>query len=66
MVIVRDEKKRAQIIELLTQAYWMGIETTMSYIANSINPDGVRAEEVKKSSKDCSIMHIRFGRCTPP
>src|SRR5262245_3108384 len=49
MPIIRDEKKRKLIIDLLTQAYWMEIETVMSYIANSINPDGVRAEEIKKS-----------------
>jgi len=40
---------RAEIVELLTQAYWMEIETVMSYIANSTNPDGVRAQEVVKS-----------------
>ncbi|HEX5899601.1 MAG TPA: ferritin-like domain-containing protein [Solirubrobacteraceae bacterium] len=37
---------REKIIELLTKAYWMEIETVMSYIANSINPDGVRAQEI--------------------
>ena len=30
-------------------AYWMEIETVMSYIANSINPDGVRAQEIIES-----------------
>ena len=49
MPIVRDEKKRKEIIEMLTKAYWMEIETVMSYIANSVNLDGVRAEEIKKS-----------------
>jgi bacterioferritin len=49
MPIIKDEKKRKEIIDLLTQAYWMEIETVMSYIANSINPDGIRAEEIKKS-----------------
>ena len=38
---------RAEVIELLTKAYWMEIETVMSYIANSINPDGVRAQEIR-------------------
>ncbi len=38
--------KRAAIVDLLIHAYWMEIETVMSYIANSINPDGVRAQEV--------------------
>jgi bacterioferritin len=41
--------KREQIIEMLKQAYWMEIETVMSYIANSVNPDGVRAQEIKES-----------------
>ncbi|HEU4980193.1 MAG TPA: ferritin-like domain-containing protein [Solirubrobacterales bacterium] len=41
--------KREEIIELLKQAYWMEIETVMSYIANAVNPDGVRAQEIKES-----------------
>ena len=40
---------REEIIELLQRAYWMEIETVMSYIANSINPDGVRAQEIRES-----------------
>ena len=44
-----NQEKREQIIELLTKAYWMEIETVMSYIANSINPDGVRAQEIIES-----------------
>jgi bacterioferritin len=40
---------RNELIELLTKAYWMEIETVMSYIANSINPDGVRAQEIVES-----------------
>ena len=49
MPIIRDEAKRKEIVDLLTQAYWMEIETTMNYITHSVNLDGVRAEEVKKS-----------------
>ena len=41
-----NEDKRDQLIEMLTKAYWMEIETVMSYVANSINPDGVRAQEI--------------------
>jgi bacterioferritin len=41
--------QRERVIELLTKAYWMEIETVMSYIANSINPDGVRAMEIRES-----------------
>lgn len=44
-----NAEKRAEILELLEQAYWMEIETVMSYIACSINPDGVRAQEIKES-----------------
>lgn len=40
---------RQEIIEELKVAYWMEMETVMSYIANSINLDGVRAEEIKKA-----------------
>ncbi len=40
---------RKKIIEELKVAYWMEIETVMNYIANSINLDGVRAEEIKKA-----------------
>jgi bacterioferritin len=44
--------KREQIIELLEKAYWMEIETVMSYIANSVNPDGVRAQEIRESLQE--------------
>jgi bacterioferritin len=49
--ILSDEnaEKRREIIELLTKAYWMELETVMSYIANSSNPDGVRAQEIVES-----------------
>jgi bacterioferritin len=40
---------REHVVELLTKAYWMEIETVMSYIAASVNLDGVRAQEVKES-----------------
>src|SRR5215211_5236580 len=42
-------QEREQLIEMLSRAYWMEIETVMSYIANSINPDGVRAQEIIES-----------------
>jgi bacterioferritin len=49
--ILSDEKasQREELIGLLQKAYWMEIETVMSYIANSINPDGVRAQEIVES-----------------
>jgi bacterioferritin len=40
---------RQRVIELLTKAYWMEIETVMSYIAAAVNLDGVRAQEIKES-----------------
>lgn len=49
MPIIDDKKKRHEIIDLLTKAYWMEMETVMNYISNSVNLDGVRAEEIKKS-----------------
>src|SRR6478735_3616137 len=49
--ILADENSetREHIVELLKKAYWMEIETVMSYITNSINPDGVRAQEIVES-----------------
>lgn len=40
---------REKLVAMLTKAYWMEIETVMSYVANSVNPDGVRASEIKGS-----------------
>lgn len=47
-----NREKREEIIELLTKAYWMEIETVMSYIANSVNPDGLRAQEIVESLQE--------------
>src|SRR5918998_1290279 len=44
-----NTQQRERIVELLKKAYWMEIETVMSYITNSINPDGVRAQEIVES-----------------
>ncbi len=35
--------KRQEIVELLKRAYFMELETVVSYVTNSTNPDGVRA-----------------------
>ncbi len=48
-VTAQGNDGNAQIIQELQVAYWMEMETVMNYIANSINLDGVRAEEIKKS-----------------
>ncbi len=40
---------RERVVELLTRAYWMEMETVMSYIAASVNLDGIRAQEIRES-----------------
>jgi bacterioferritin len=52
--ILSDDKaqQREELIGLLRKAYWMEIETVMSYIANSVNPDGVRAQEIIESLRE--------------
>jgi bacterioferritin len=49
--ILADERseQRDELIEMLKKAYFMELETVMSYVANSINPDGVRAQEIRES-----------------
>lgn len=42
-------EKRERVVGLLRKAYWMEIETVMSYLAAAINLDGVRAQEIKES-----------------
>jgi bacterioferritin len=44
--------KREEIVELLKTAYFMELETVMNYVTNSVNPDGVRAQEVKESVEE--------------
>jgi bacterioferritin len=41
--------KRDEVIDLLKTAYFMELETVMNYVTESINPDGVRAQQVKES-----------------
>jgi bacterioferritin len=53
---------REHVVELLTRAYWMEVETVMSYLAASTNPDGVRAREVVESLEgdvDEELGHAR-------
>jgi bacterioferritin len=45
-------EQREEIIKMLTKSYWMELETVMSYLANSINPDGVRAQEIIESLEE--------------
>ncbi len=44
-----NSAKREEIVALLTRAYWMEMETVMSYLANSAHLDGVRAEEIAEA-----------------
>ena len=46
------KEKREEIIELLKQAYFMELETVISYVTNATNPDGVRAQEIKESLEE--------------
>jgi bacterioferritin len=49
-ILAEDKTEdRQRIIGMLTKAYWMEIETVMSYIAGSVNPDGIRAREIIES-----------------
>jgi bacterioferritin len=52
--ILSDElsERREAIVELLKTAYFMELETVMNYVTNSVNPDGVRAQEVKESVEE--------------
>jgi bacterioferritin len=52
--ILSDEmaEKREAIVELLKTGYFMELETVMNYVTNSINPDGVRAQEVKENIEE--------------
>ena len=44
-----EQAKRDEIIEELTKVYWMELEATINYLAISVDLDGIRAEEIKKS-----------------
>jgi bacterioferritin len=58
----RNANAREEIIEMLAKAYWMEIETVMSYLANSVNPDGVRAQEIKESLEHDIQEELRHAR----
>lgn len=44
-----SKKANAKIIEALTTAYAMELETVQNYIAASVNLDGVRSDVIKKA-----------------
>jgi bacterioferritin len=45
----QQAEKREEIVALLHRAYWMEMETVMSYLANAANLDGIRAEEIAEA-----------------
>ncbi|MGI8909787.1 MAG: ferritin-like domain-containing protein [Rubrobacteraceae bacterium] len=47
-----NEQKRDHIVDLLKQAYFAELETVINYVTNSINPDGVRAQEIKEALEE--------------
>lgn len=57
-----NTEKREEIIGLLTKSYWMEIETVMSYIANSVNPDGVRAQEIVEALEEDILEELGHAR----
>jgi bacterioferritin len=57
-----NESKRAEIVALLERAYWMEMETVMSYVANAAALDGIRAEEIAEAldaDVDEELAHAR-------
>src|SRR5215216_6727809 len=52
--ILADDRapQRDELIEMLQKAYFMELETVVSYITNSTNPDGVRAQEIIESLRE--------------
>jgi bacterioferritin len=61
-----NAEKRTEILALLERAYWMEMETVMSYVANAATLDGIRAEEVAEAldtDVDEELGHARkFAR----
>ena len=49
-----------QIVTALVNSYWAEVETIINYISNSVNLDGVRAEEIKKSLSAEVLDELRF------
>ena len=48
----QNADQREAVVDLLKTAYFMELETVMNYVTNSINPDGVRAQEVKENIEE--------------
>ena len=46
------KEDREKIVALLQKAYWMEIETVINYITNSVNVDGIRAQEIREALEE--------------
>jgi bacterioferritin len=57
-----NEDARNEIVELLERAYWMEMETGMSYVACSVNPDGVRAREIVEALEEDITEELGHAR----
>ena len=53
--------KHRDTIEMLQQSYAMELETVINYLANSINLDGVRAQQIKSSLADDIAEEIQHA-----
>jgi bacterioferritin len=58
----RHAEKRQEILALLTRAYWMEMETVMSYLANAANLDGIRADEIAGALDDDVTSELGHAR----
>jgi bacterioferritin len=52
--ILSDDQasKREEIVRMLAKAYWMEMETVISYVTNSTNVDGLRGREIAESLEE--------------
>jgi bacterioferritin len=57
-----NHPKHAEIVENLKIAYSMELETVLNYIANSINLDGIRAQEVADSLRDDVKAEVKHAQ----
>ena len=49
-ILSEDAKsEREELVKMLHKAYFMELETVISYITNSVNPDGILAREIAES-----------------
>jgi bacterioferritin len=54
--------KREEIVGLLERAYWMEMETVMSYVANAAALDGIRADEIAEALDEDAGEELEHAR----